>query len=293
MKIRFITCLIFLTALISVIGGCEKPANLNSKFDVQKQVVNCLFANGENFYVYTSLTATPIDSNLVATDSNSIVILSENGVFKEIIPYQKFNSVYKSSTIARAGVDYKLQVRNPKFADNRYQVDAVAKLPDSITILNAYFKDSAKQDAGGNWLGKIHFEISDKSGMVNPEFFIEYYDAQRAQYASILSFIPDNNWKKYASASITNSTYSINNSDWKGATIGFDLYVASIDYNILGLTQFRLSLSNLSNDWRTYQNSLVAYIKAGGADQLQVYSNIIGEGYGIFAGKYISQIIIK
>lgn len=293
MKPRFIKLLLYNVIIIGIIPSCERPANLNSKFEDQKQVVNCLFANGDNFYVYTSLTGTPIDSNLLGTDSNSVVILYENAVFKEIIPYVKFYSVYKSSTIAKAGANYKLEVRNPRFADNRYQVDAVATIPDSISILNAYFKDSAKQDAVGNWLGKIHFEIADKAGMLNPEMFIEYYDAQRAQYSPILSFIPDNNWKKYASAGVTSATYTISNSDWKGVTIAFDLYVTSIDYNVNGLTQFRLNLSNLSSDWRTYQTSLSAYIKAGGTDQLQIYSNIIGQGYGIFAGKYMSKVVIK
>lgn len=159
MKPRFIKLLLYNVIIIGIIPSCERPANLNSKFEDQKQVVNCLFANGDNFYVYTSLTGTPIDSNLLGTDSNSVVILYENAVFKEIIPYVKFYSVYKSSTIAKAGANYKLEVRNPRFADNRYQVDAVATIPDSISILNAYFKDSAKQDAVGNWLGKYILKL--------------------------------------------------------------------------------------------------------------------------------------
>ncbi len=292
MRTRF--NIIILSALvISLTASCEREANLNSKFEEQKQVVNCLFENGENFYVYTSLTGTPTDSNLVGTDTNSIVILYENNVYKEIMPYIKFNAVYQSLTIAKPGVNYRLEVRNNRFIGNRYQVDAAATIPDSIALINAYFKDSVMQDAFGNWMGKIHFEVADKTGMVNPELGIEYYDAQKSKYSPILNFTPDNNWKKYASASISSGTFTVNNSDWKGATKAFDLYVTSIDYHSQGLTQFRLSFSNLSNDWRTYQTSLSAYIKAGGTDQLQVYSNIIGEGYGIFAGKCVSRVVVK
>ncbi|MDZ4759198.1 MAG: hypothetical protein SGJ10_13815 [Bacteroidota bacterium] len=287
---------ILFSIIICLMHSCQREINLTSQFEEQKQVVNCLFENGKNFYVYTSLTGTPTDTNLLGTNANSVVILYENNLQKEILPYSSNSAVYQSNTVAKIGNTYKLEVRDTRYqpSDKHYMVTASTTLPDSIGLINPYFKDSVMQDAFGNWMGKIHFEVADKNGMVNPELVIEYYDPQKSDYSPISNFIPDNNWKKHASASISSGTYTINNSDWNGATVAFDLFVSSIDYNASGLTQFRLSLSNLSTDWRNYQTSLAAYLKASGSDdQLKVHSNILGEGYGIFAGKSISRVVVK
>lgn len=289
-KLAFHTALLFIAS--SAVLSCSRQANLKSEFEEQKRVINCLFADGDNFKVYTTLTATPIDTSLMVSDTLAEVRLFEDNVYKETLPYNRIAAFYNSTTIAKLGKRYRIEVRNPSLTNNLFEANASAALPDSFSVFNASFKDSFTTDAFGNWLGKIHFEIPYAAGLINPELTLEYYDAVNSSYSPVLSFTPDNNWKRYAINSIATGSYTINNEDWGGLSKGFDLLVSSLDYRVQNQTVFRIGLSNLSSDWRNYQTSLTAYLKANGADQLQLFSNVNG-GYGIFAGKSVNKVIVK
>jgi hypothetical protein len=149
--------------------SCETDVDMDLGPHTPVLVVHGFVSTGDFFKISVSKTT---NSKIVNVDElivdNATVILYENDIARDTIPYDPFIKRYASLVIAVPGNTYKIVVQAPGFTT--VEATAVAS-PEVATTIKSYEKN-ARSDVDGSLLNDIVFSIADPASQPN-HYYVE------------------------------------------------------------------------------------------------------------------------
>jgi hypothetical protein len=162
MKLKSLFNIFRLAFWLPVLGmaGCEMVVDIDLPPHESKLVVNCLLTPDSLVKVQVYKTLGPLDRKEAVAVSNAKVVLLENGMVVDTLPFYKDadNSYYQSLRFKpQAQKTYTLLVKAPGFPD----AQANCTIPGKVPIQKASIRDSAGLDENGQYFSRLLITFQD------------------------------------------------------------------------------------------------------------------------------------
>jgi hypothetical protein len=279
---------IFPFLIVLVLTSCETIVQVDIPDHKPSIVINSVIDPTEKFQVHLSKSLGSLDSAPLSNIDNAEVEVYENDVLIEKLKFEE-SGIYSSSTInAKLGRNYKIVAKAAPFDD----ANAVARIPEPVSIESIVFKDSAYVDLNMGVKSSISFTIKDPSAIKN------YYQVELFQTDSTFSdknpifFTPKDpvieadGFSYFTDSHFNGKNYKFEMEFYSYGNYSFDPITGEyIPDN--GKHYFIMEFSTISREYYLYKTSYdKQFINSFNpfAEPVQVFSNV-NNGYGIFAGK--------
>lgn len=170
-----------------ILTSCERDADVKLPAHKPKLVLHGYVETGHPFTLALGRTIGYAEKEVpdsAAMISNAVVLLYENGVFRDTLRYDPNEERYVSSATAIAGNSYAVVVK----ANGFEQVEASASAPVAIPNIAVQHIRNARFSASGGALDDVVFSFADPAATAN-YYLVEINRAQPTSNPSIDPFI--------------------------------------------------------------------------------------------------------
>lgn len=272
--------------------SCIKEIEIPFPDDNPRQVINCLFTEGENFKVEIT-NSIPILNEEFDYINNATVVLFENDVEIETLQYQ--GTTYNSSVPAQPNKTYKLKASATGFD----QIITQDRMPNTPNISQVSLIEEAYIDTSyGSYVGQFSFVINDDASQTNyyelelirtyKEYNLDEEEIRIAKTYCITTSNPAINKEIEIQKGPSNLVFSdaFFNGTHFSLTVDFWNHYNYDDAAI----SYKIVIRSISKNYYLYKRRLnrhtefqEGYVQDIFIEPIQMFTNV-ENGFGIFAG---------